>query len=94
MELMESTSPSSYHAVLELDKKLHGLSAAINIYEDEQFNDTAASLGWNCILGASIRQAGECRPPFYPCFRFLRFWSPERAHACYQAVFHLDRDTL
>lgn len=59
MELMESTSPSSYHAVLELDKKLHDLSAAINIYEDEQFNTTAASLEWNCILGATVRQASE-----------------------------------
>ena len=91
MDLMESTSPSSYHAVLELDKKLHELSAAINIYEDEQFNATAASLEWNCILGASVRQAGECRPPLLP---MPSFSSPERAHACYRAVFYLDRNTL
>lgn len=68
MELMESTSPSSYHAVLELDKKLHDLSAAINIYEDEQFNTTAASLEWNCILGATVRQASECRSSLRPTF--------------------------
>ena len=44
MELMQSTSPSSYSTVLELDKKIRDLSAAINIYEDEQFNATAATL--------------------------------------------------
>jgi len=59
MELMESTSPSSYSTVLELDKKLHDLSGAVNLYEDEQFNATAATLEWNCILGANVRQAGE-----------------------------------
>ena len=60
MELMQSTSPSSYSTVLELDKKIRDLSAAINIYEDEQFNATAATLEWSCILGANVRQAGEC----------------------------------
>ena len=59
MEVMGSTSPSSYSTVLELDKKLRDLSAAMNIFEDEQFNTTAAALEWNCILGASLRQAGE-----------------------------------
>ena len=59
MELMQSTSPSSYSSVLELDKKLRELSAAANIYEDEQFNASAAALEWNCILGANVRQAGE-----------------------------------
>ncbi|KAF9646325.1 hypothetical protein BDM02DRAFT_3118827 [Thelephora ganbajun] len=57
MELMESTSPSSYNAVLELDKKIRDLSSAINIYEDDQFNATAATLEWNCILSANARQA-------------------------------------
>ena len=61
MELMQSTSPSSYSTVLQLDKKIRDLSAAINIYEDEQFNATAATLEWNCILGANVRQAGEYR---------------------------------
>lgn len=65
MELMESTSPSSYNAVLELDKKLRDLSAAINVYEGEQLNAAAATLEWSCILGANVRQAGEC---FYACF--------------------------
>ena len=60
MELMQSTSPSSYNTVLELDKKLRELSAAVNIYEDEQFNATPAALEWSCILGANVRQAGEC----------------------------------
>ena len=72
MELMESTSPSSYNAVLELDKKLREMSAAVNIYEDEQFNATPASLEWNCILGANVRQAGECHSsPFLSVFLFL-----------------------
>lgn len=59
MELMESTSPSSYSTVLELDKKIRDLSAAISVCEDEQFNGTAATMEWNCILGANVRQAGE-----------------------------------
>ena len=59
MELMESTSPSSYNTVLELDKKIRDLSATINIYEDEQFNASAATVEWTCILGANVRQAGE-----------------------------------
>ena len=59
MELMESTSPSSYSAVLELDRKLRDLSAAINISGDEQLNGTAATMEWTCILGANVRQAGE-----------------------------------
>jgi hypothetical protein len=59
MEVMGSTSPSSYSTVLELDKKLRDLSAAMNIFEDEQFNTTAAALEWSCILGANLRQAGE-----------------------------------
>jgi len=59
MELMQSTSPSTYTAVLELDKKLRELSTAIDIYEDEQLSATAATLEWNCILGANMRQAGE-----------------------------------
>jgi len=50
--------------VLELDKKIRDLSAAINIYEDEQLNATAATLEWSCILGANVRQAGECPLPF------------------------------
>lgn len=67
IELMESTSPSSYSAVQELDKKIRELSAAINIHEDEQFNSTAATLEWNCILGACVRQSGGCHS--------LRFYS-------------------
>jgi hypothetical protein len=59
IELMQSTSPSNYGSVLELDRKLRELSAAANIYEDEQFNAAAATLEWNCILGANVRQAGE-----------------------------------
>jgi len=59
MELMQSTSPSSYSSVLELDRKLRELSATVNIYEDEQFTAAAATLEWNCILGANVRQAGE-----------------------------------
>lgn len=57
IELMESTSPSSYSSVLELDKKIRDLSAAINIHEDVQFNATAATMEWNCILGANVKQA-------------------------------------
>lgn len=81
MELMESTSPSSYNAVLELDRKIRDLSAAVDIYEDGQFNATAATLEWNCILGANVRQAGEYPLPHSPflfsshvCF-FLRWRS-------------------
>lgn len=59
IELMQSTSPSSYSSVLELDRKLRELSATVNIYEDEQFSAAAATLEWNCILGANVRQAGE-----------------------------------
>jgi hypothetical protein len=68
IELMESTSSSSYSAVLELDKKIRELSAAINIHEDEQFNATAATLEWNCILGACVRQAGGCHPSRFYSF--------------------------
>lgn len=45
--------------MLELDRKLRELSATVNIYEDEQFTAAAATLEWNCILGANVRQAGE-----------------------------------
>lgn len=59
MELMGSTSPSSYSAVLGLDRKIRELSAAINIHEDDHFNATVPTLEWSCILGANVRQAGE-----------------------------------
>ena len=59
MELMGSTSQSSYSAVLELDKKIRDLSAAISIHEEGQFGAIAPGLEWNCILGANMRQAGE-----------------------------------
>jgi len=68
MELLESTSPSSYSAVLELDKKIRDLSAAIDVYEDEQYTATAATLEWNCILGANMRQAGEYLSSHYSSF--------------------------
>ena len=64
MELMGSTSPSSYSAVIELDRKFRELSAAIDIHEDEQFN--ASTLEWSCVLGANVRQAGEFSPPMAP----------------------------
>ena len=78
MELMQSTSPSSYSTVLQLDKKIRDLSAAINIYEDEQFNATAATLEWNCILGANVRQAGKSLFPLR--FRALAFGYPDLQH--------------
>ena len=75
MELMESTSPSSYNAVLELDRKIRDLSAAVDIYEDGQFNATAATLEWNCILGANVRQAGEYPLPHFSSVPTYVFFS-------------------
>ena len=77
MELMASSSPSSYNAVLELDKKIRDLSAAINIYEGEQFNAAAATMEWNCILGANVRQAGEYPHEYLRPRSRRRFQSPK-----------------
>jgi len=60
MELMESTSPSSYGTVLELDKKIRDLSHAVGASEDEQFSAATPTLEWSCILSAIVKQAGEC----------------------------------
>ena len=72
MDLMGSTSPSSYGEVIALDRKIRELSAAVNIHEEEQFNATAPTLEWSCILGANVRQAGEyfCPPSSHPVRRF------------------------
>ena len=67
MELMGSTSPSSYSAVLELDRKIRELSAVINIHEDEQVNHAAQNLELSCILGAIMRQNGEPCSLSPPC---------------------------
>ena len=60
MELMGSTSPSSYSVVLGLDRKIRELSAAVSVHEEEQFNTAGPTVEWSCILGANARQAGEC----------------------------------
>lgn len=57
LEMLGSTSSSSYSTVLALDKKIRELSVAINALGDEQFNAAASALEWNCIFGANARQA-------------------------------------
>ncbi|KAF9779329.1 hypothetical protein BJ322DRAFT_455613 [Thelephora terrestris] len=58
MELIGSTSPSSYGAVLALDKKIRELSSTVDVRGGEQFTiATASAMEWNCILGANARQA-------------------------------------
>ena len=87
MELMQSASPSSYSSVLELDKKLRELSAAVNIYEDEQFNASAAAMEWNCILGAIVRQAGECRSPLFFFLRARRSRALKQTRVSHDHIF-------